>query len=65
MYPLCRLKAEQESAIVNVQTSGEPSSRNPVYEIVSTEKYNERTPDTEMELEENAAYGYFETARDI
>ena len=64
VYPLCKQKAEQESAVVNVQTSCEPSSRNPIYEVVSTERYSERTPDTEMELKDNAAYGYFEAARD-
>ena len=66
MYPLC-IHRQKESAVVNVQidrNNGELSSSNPVYEIVSTEKYSERTPSTEMELEENAAYGYFETGRD-
>ena len=64
VYPLCRQKAEQRSAVVNIRTNDDLSSNNPVYEVVSTERSGKRTPDTEMELKENAAYGYFKTARD-
>lgn len=67
MCPLCRQKTEQDSTIVNVQIDKNDDElvSNSIYcEVGSTKRYSKRTPDADVELEENLAYGHFETASD-